>query len=112
MPAGWEAIASLEVEMAACELEDQLQRKGKRQLFEQVRQISDSVRLVSVRQKEPLGLGHAVLAARHAVGPEWFGVMLGDDLIDAQDPCIAQLARLCQKTGKAAVALMPVPDTQ
>src|SRR5438067_669922 len=94
------------------ELEDQLQRKGKRQLFEEVRQISDSVRLVSLRQKEPLGLGHAVLAARHAVGPEWFGVLLGDDLIDAQDPAIAQLARLSQKTGKAAVALMPVPDSQ
>ena len=94
------------------ELEDQLQRKGKRQLFEEMRQISDSVRLVSLRQKEPLGLGHAVLAARHAVGPEWFGVLLGDDLIDAQDPAIAQLARLSQKTGKAAVALMPVPDSQ
>jgi len=94
------------------ELEDQLQRKGNRQLFEEVRQISDSVRLVSLRQKEPLGLGHAVLAARHAVGPEWFGVLLGDDLIDAQDPAIAQLARLSQKTGKAAVALMPVPDSQ
>ncbi len=60
------------------ELEDQLQRKGKKELFELVRRISDSVRLVSVRQKEPLGLGHAVLAARHAVGPEWFGVLLGD----------------------------------
>src|SRR5438105_8553616 len=96
----------------AYELEDQLQRKGKKELFEQMRRISDSVRLVSVRQKEPLGLGHAVLAARHAVGSEWFGVLLGDDLVDAEDPAIAQLARLSQKTGKAAVALMPVPDSQ
>jgi len=94
------------------ELEDQLQRKGKNDLFEQVRRISDSVRLVSVRQKEPLGLGHAVLVARHAVGPEWFGVLLGDDVVDAAEPAIAQLARLSQKTGKAAVALMPVPETQ
>jgi UTP--glucose-1-phosphate uridylyltransferase len=94
------------------ELEDQLQRKGKKELFEQVRRISDSVRLVSVRQKEPLGLGHAVLAARHAVGAEWFGVLLGDDLVDADDPAIGQLVRLSQKTGKAAVALMPVPDAQ
>jgi len=96
----------------AYELEDQLLRKGKKELFEQVRRISDSVRLVSVRQKEPLGLGHAVLAARHAVGAEWFGVLLGDDLVDADDPAIGQLVRLSQKTGKAAVALMPVPETQ
>jgi UTP--glucose-1-phosphate uridylyltransferase len=94
------------------ELEDQLQRKGKKDLFEQVRRISDSVRLVSVRQKEPLGLGHAVLAAQKAVGAEWFGVLLADDLIDAEDPAIGQLVRLSQKTGKAAVALMPVPETQ
>jgi UTP--glucose-1-phosphate uridylyltransferase len=94
------------------ELETELKNKGKKDLFEQVRRISDSVRLISVRQKEPLGLGHAVLAARHAVGNEWFGVMLGDDVVDGEDPAIGQLARLCQKTGKAAVALMPVPESQ
>jgi UTP--glucose-1-phosphate uridylyltransferase len=96
----------------AYELEDTLERKGKKQLFEQVRRISDAVRLVSVRQKEPLGLGHAVLVARHAVGPEWFGVMLGDDLVDSDDPAIAQLVRIAQRTRKAAVALMPVPESQ
>jgi len=94
------------------ELEDTLQRKGKKELFEQVRRISDMVRLVSVRQKEPLGLGHAVLAARPAVGDEWFGVLLGDDLIDSDEPAIGQLARVSMQTGKAAVALMPVPDDQ
>ena len=94
------------------ELETELRNKGKKELFEQVRRISDSVRVVSVRQKEPLGLGHAVLAARHAVGNEWFGVMLGDDVVDGEDPAIGQLARLCQRTGKAAVALMPVPESQ
>src|SRR3982751_6400130 len=96
----------------AYELEDTLERKGKKQLFEQVRRISDAVRIVSVRQKEPLGLGHAVLVARHAVGPEWFGVMLGDDLVDSDDPAIAQLVRIAQRTRKAAVALMPVPESQ
>ena len=96
----------------AYELEDQLRRKGKKELFEQMRRISDSVRLVSVRQKEPLGLGHAVLAARHAVGAEWFGVLLGDDLVDAEEPAIGQLARIAQKTGKAVVGLMPVPESQ
>ena len=94
------------------ELEDTLQRKNKKDLFDQVRRISEMVRLVSVRQKEPMGLGHAVLAARPAVGEEWFGVLLGDDLIDAEEPAIGQLARISMQTGKAAVALMPVPEDQ
>jgi UTP--glucose-1-phosphate uridylyltransferase len=74
--------------------------------------ISDMARLISVRQKEPMGLGHAVLAAKPAVGDEWFGVLLGDDLIDSREPAIGQLARVSRQTGKAAVALMPVPDDQ
>ena len=94
------------------ELEDTLSRKNKVDLFNLVRRISDMARLISVRQKEPMGLGHAVLAARPAVGEEWFGVLLGDDLIDSEDPAIGQLARVSRKTGKAAVALMPVPDDQ
>lgn len=94
------------------ELEDTLLRKGKKELFEQVRRISDSVRVISVRQKEPMGLGHAVLAARNAVGDEWFGVLLGDDLFDSEEPGIAQLARVSAATGKATVALMPVPSDQ
>jgi UTP--glucose-1-phosphate uridylyltransferase len=94
------------------ELEDTLQKKGRHELLAQVRRISDGVRFISVRQKEPLGLGHAVLAARHAVGDQWFGVMLGDDLIDSDEPGIGQLARVARETGKAAVALMAVPDDQ
>ena len=94
------------------ELEDTLQRKGRQDLFALVRRISDGVRLISVRQKEPLGLGHAVLAAQQAVGNEWFGVMLGDDLIDSEEPGIGQLARVARETGKAAVALMAVPEDQ
>ena len=94
------------------ELEDTLAKKGKTQLFQQIRAISDAVRIISVRQKEPLGLGHAVLAARHAVGDQWFGVMLGDDLIDSDDAGIGQLVKVARATGKAAVALMPVPDDQ
>jgi UTP--glucose-1-phosphate uridylyltransferase len=94
------------------ELEDTLTRKKKTELFQQVRAVSDMVRLVSVRQKEPLGLGHAVLAAKPAVGDEWFGVLLGDDLIDSEEPAIGQLARVSMKTGKATVALMPVAEDQ
>jgi UTP--glucose-1-phosphate uridylyltransferase len=94
------------------ELEDTLSRKNKHELFNQIRRISDMVRLISVRQKEPMGLGHAVLAAKPAIGEDWFGVLLGDDLIDSEEPAIGQLARISRKTGKAAVALMPVPDDQ
>src|SRR6202022_3497253 len=65
------------------ELEDALSRGNKSELLQKTRAISDMVRLISVRQKEPLGLGHAVLVARPAVGDEWFGVLLGDDLIDS-----------------------------
>ena len=94
------------------ELEDTLERKGKKELFREVRAISDMVRLVSVRQKEPLGLGHAVLAAKSAIGDEWFGVLLGDDLVDSEEPAIGQLANVARESGKAAVALMPVSDDQ
>jgi UTP--glucose-1-phosphate uridylyltransferase len=94
------------------ELEDTLARKNNADLFRQVRRISDMVRVVSIRQKEPLGLGHAVLAAKPAVGEEWFGVLLGDDLIDSEEPAIGQLARVSTQTGAATVALIPVADDQ
>jgi len=94
------------------ELEDTLERKGKKDLFQETRRLSDLVRLVSVRQKEPMGLGHAVLAAKGAIGDEWFGVLLGDDLIDSEEPGIAQLARVSQATGMATVALMEVAPDQ
>ncbi len=94
------------------ELEAALARGNRIELLQKTRAISDLVRLISVRQKEPLGLGHAVLAARPAVGDEWFGVLLGDDLIDSDEPGIGQLARVAMQTGKAAVALMPVAEDQ
>src|SRR2546422_5320612 len=75
----------------APELEHFLEEKGKRDLLEQVRDIARMVQVISVRQQEPRGLGHAVLAARHAVGNEPFAVLLGDDIIDAPVPCIRQL---------------------
>jgi UTP--glucose-1-phosphate uridylyltransferase len=67
------------------------------------------VRITSVRQKEPLGLGHAVLAARSAVGDEPFAVLLGDDLVDNDaEPGIGQLIRAAADTGCGAVMLMEV----
>lgn len=97
----------------AYELEDTLERRGKKELLEMVQSISRMITLVSVRQKDPLGLGHAVLKG---LGPisrdERFAVLLGDDLIDGEDPAIGQLIRASDATGGGAVALMEVPADQ
>ena len=96
----------------AFELETTLLAKGKTEMFKQVRAISELARVISVRQKEPLGLGHAVLSARPAVGDEWFGVCLGDDFYDSKEPAIGQLWRAAREHGQAAIALMPVAKGQ
>lgn len=96
----------------AYELEDTLQRRGKEKLAAEMREISRLASVVSIRQKEPLGLGHAVLCAKPAVGNEPFAVILGDDLVDAEQPAIGQLVEVAQKTGKAVVALLEVPESE
>lgn len=73
------------------ELEAALERRGKKELLEVVRSVSNMAKISCVRQKEPLGLGHAVLMARELVGDEPFAVILPDDVIDASRPCIGQL---------------------
>ena len=73
------------------ELEKMLEEKGKTDLLKIVRQISDMIHVAYVRQKEALGLGHAVLTARELVGNEPFAVLLADDVIDSQVPCLKQL---------------------
>jgi UTP--glucose-1-phosphate uridylyltransferase len=94
----------------AYELEHTLRSRGNTELADAMGKISTMVRLVSVRQKQPLGLGHAVLCARHAIGDEPFAVLLGDDLIDDDGvPGIAQLAQVHAQTGAAAIAVMEVP---
>src|SRR5688572_24694365 len=70
----------------AFELESVLKSRGKESEWHKLRAISDLANVISVRQKEPLGLGHAVLCARNLVGEEPFGVILGDDIIDAEEP--------------------------
>jgi UTP--glucose-1-phosphate uridylyltransferase len=95
------------------ELEHTLRERGKKELLAEVEKISKMVRLISVRQKEPLGLGHAVLVARQAIGDEPAAVMLGDDLYDCERrrPAIGQLIDAFD--GKAGViALMEVPAGQ
>ena len=68
-----------------------LESRGKKDLLKIVRSVSDLINVSYVRQKEALGLGHAVLRARELVGDEPFAVVLADDVIDSEVPCIRQL---------------------
>jgi UTP--glucose-1-phosphate uridylyltransferase len=91
----------------APELEHFLALRGKTELLAMVRQVATMVRVVSVRQQEPLGLGHAVLAARDVIGNEPFAVLLGDDVFDAPVPCTRQLLDVYASHGPV-VALLAV----
>ncbi len=93
----------------AKELEAHLARTGKTALRDEIRAIAKMANVVSVRQQEPLGLGHAVLCARDLVGDEPFVVLLGDDVIDAPVPGAEQLARCYERHGLGTIALMEVP---
>ncbi|MFY3745517.1 UTP--glucose-1-phosphate uridylyltransferase GalU [Anaeromyxobacter sp. Red801] len=93
----------------AGELEDRLEKAGKHELRKQMRDIAHMANVLTIRQQEPLGLGHAVLCARDAIGDEPFVVMLGDDIIDAPVPGAKQLADCWERHGLGTVALMEVP---
>jgi UTP--glucose-1-phosphate uridylyltransferase len=93
----------------AGELEGHLERTGKHELRRQMREIARMANVVTVRQQEPLGLGHAVLCAKDIVGDEPFVVMLGDDVIDAAVPGAKQLADCWERHGLGTIALMEVP---
>lgn len=73
------------------ELELELEAKGKYQLLEEVRKISDMVNIHYIRQKEPKGLGHAIYCAKSFIGNEPFAVLLGDDIVHAEKPCLKQM---------------------
>ena len=73
------------------ELELELEKSGKMEMLEMVRNISDMVDIHYIRQKEPKGLGHAIHCAKSFVGDEPFAVMLGDDVVDNDVPCLKQL---------------------
>ncbi len=96
----------------AAELEAHLERTGKTELRRQMREIAQMANIVTIRQQEPLGLGHAVLCARDVVGDEPFVVMLGDDIIDAAVPGTRQLADCWDRHGLGTVALMEVPPEE
>ena len=92
----------------APELEQILADRGQTATVDMLRRIAEMTEVVSVRQKKPLGLGHAVLCARDLVGDEPFAVMLADDLIDAETPGIRQLVDIFTETDESVVALMKV----
>ena len=91
------------------ELESFLEARGKRDLLEQVRKISNMINFAYVRQGEPLGLGHAVLVTRELVGDEPFAVILGDDVIDADPPAIKQLIDVYHRLDGPVLAVERVP---
>src|SRR5437763_660564 len=90
------------------ELERSLQERGKLDLLAEVDTVSRMAEIISVRQKEALGLGHAVLQAKDAVGNEPFAVVLPDDVILSEEPCLLQMRHVFEETGRPVVALMEV----
>jgi UTP--glucose-1-phosphate uridylyltransferase len=90
------------------ELEKMLEERKKSDLLAIVRQISDMIHVAYVRQKEAMGLGHAVLMARELVGDEPFAVILADDIIDARVPCLKQMIQAYEQTGSSILATMEV----
>ena len=90
------------------ELEKMLEERGKTELLSIVRQISDMIHVAYVRQKEAMGLGHAVLMARELVGNEPFAVLLADDVIDAQKPCLRQMMEVFEESQCSLIATQEV----
>jgi UTP--glucose-1-phosphate uridylyltransferase len=90
------------------ELDATLERKGKKELLEISRKISSLARVSYVRQKEPMGLGHAVLCAKELVGDEPFAVILPDDVIDAKVPCIKQMVDVYNERQGSVLATMTI----
>lgn len=91
-------------------LEQLLARAAKVKMLEEVRRVADLVNVIAVRQKEQLGLGHAVLTAREVCKNEPFAVMLGDDLMFGRNTGIGELIKAAKETGKAVVGVIEVPD--
>ena len=91
------------------ELENLLEQRGKKDLLAIVRSVSDMINVAYVRQKEALGLGHAVLRARELVGDEAFAVVLADDVIEAEVPCVRQLLDAYEFFCAPVLAVMEVP---
>lgn len=93
------------------ELEENLLKKQKLDLLEKVRQPS-KVDIHYIRQKEPMGLGHAIWCARKFIGNEPFAVLLGDDIVQSETPCLKQLIDQFERVGSSVIGVQAVPDDQ
>ncbi len=96
----------------AFELEQNLEEKGKYGLLSEVRKSSHLANIHYIRQKEPKGLGHAVWCARRFIGDEPFAVLLGDDIVQAEVPCLKQLIDRYEMTGCSMIGVKPVQSAQ
>jgi UTP--glucose-1-phosphate uridylyltransferase len=94
------------------ELEKVLEEKGEIEKLRQVRAITDLAQLAYVRQKEQLGLGHAILMAKDLIGHEPFAVLLPDDVVVADRPCIGQLIHAYERTHSSVIAVAEVPAAE
>jgi UTP--glucose-1-phosphate uridylyltransferase len=92
------------------ELEETLEKKGKIKELEQIRRISDMANIHYIRQKEPKGLGHAIWCARSFVGDEPFAVLLGDDIVQSDVPCLEQLIRVFSRYSSSVVGVQKVSE--
>ncbi|QHE53623.1 UTP--glucose-1-phosphate uridylyltransferase GalU [Pontibacillus sp. HMF3514] len=95
----------------AFELEESLVKKEKLELLEKVKQ-SSKVEIHYIRQKEPMGLGHAVWCARKFIGDEPFAVLLGDDIVESDTPCLKQLIEQYEETRSSVVGVKSVPEDE
>ena len=95
----------------AWELEENLVAKEKFDLLEKVKE-SSNVEIHYIRQKEPKGLGHAVWCARNFIGNEPFAVLLGDDIVDSEKPCLGQLMAQYDQTLSSVIGVQEVPDSE
>ena len=91
------------------ELEHLLKERGKIELFEQVRAISDIAKISYTRQKEALGLGHAIYQAKDFAGDEPFAGLLADDIVDSEKPALKQMIEVYEKYNAPVIATMQVP---
>lgn len=90
------------------ELQIVLERQGKEEQLREIKRISELASFSYIRQKEPLGLGHAILVAKALVGNEPFAVLLGDDIIDAEVPCLAQMISTFERYQSSIIAVQQV----
>lgn len=94
------------------ELELELEKKGKTELLEEVRRISDMVNIHYIRQKEPLGLGHAVYCAKSFISNEPFAVLLGDDIVYSDKPCLKQMIEVYDEYKTTILGVQKVPEAE